>query len=141
MEGQAISICRKTGMHMPGARLSAAETKATLSDPGKIERMMSSDLTEEIIRELKLEEKLLLKDDPKNMKKARSLITKYADIFTPKSEGQVGKTDLLELELNMKEGTPIRQRVRPLNLTMQESLDEQIKDWLKQGINQPSVSE
>ena len=31
--------------------------------------------------------------------------------------------------------------VRPLNPTMQESLDEQLKDWLKQGIIQPSVSE
>ena len=75
------------------------------------------------------------------MRAARNLITKYADVFTPKSEGQVGVTDLVELDIKMKPGTPIRQRVQPLNPTMQESLDEQIRDWLRQGIIQPSESE
>ena len=128
-------------MHMPGARLPATTTAATVSAPGKIDRMMTSDRTEEIIKELKLEDKALLKADPKSMRAARSLITKYADVFTPKSEGQVGVTDLVELDIKMKPGTPIRQRVRPLNPTMQESLDEQIRDWLRQGIIQPSESE
>ena len=141
LKGQSMSLCRRARMHMPGARLPATATAATVSAPGRIDRMLTSDMTEEVIKELKLEEKPLLKADPKSMRAARNLITKYADVFTPKSEGQVGVTDLVELDIKMKPGTPIRQRVRPLNPTMQESLDEQIQDWLRQGIIQPLESE
>jgi hypothetical protein len=63
------------------------------------------------------------------------LIHKYADVFTPKSEGKVGVTDLLELELKLAPGPVIRQKPRPLNPTMKESLDQQIADWLQQGVN------
>jgi hypothetical protein len=120
LAGQSISLCCRAGMNMPGAKLPVSATAATVSAPGKIEKMMTSDRTEEIIKELQLEHKPLLKA-------ARNLITKYADVFTPKSEGQVGLTNLVELDIKMKPGTPFRQRVRPLNPTMQESLDEQTK--------------
>ena len=57
LEGQAISLCRRAGMHMPRARLPATTTAATVSAPGKIDSMMTSDRTEEIIKELQLQDK------------------------------------------------------------------------------------
>ena len=140
LANQTMSLCRRVGMHMPGAKLPLTNTEATLSTP-QIAQIQTSDRAEEVIRELQLDEKKILKDDPKDMRAARALITKYADIFTTKKEGQVGVTDLVELDIKMTPGTPIRQRVRPLNPTMKESLDEQIQDWLRQGVIQASESE
>ena len=46
------------------------------------------------------------------------MVHKYADVFTPKSEGNVGQTDLLELELKMAPGSVVRKKPRPLNPDM-----------------------
>ena len=53
----------------------------------------------------------------------------------------MGETDLLELELKMAPGPAIRQKPRPLNPTMKASLDEQIGEWLRNGVITESVSE
>ena len=82
----------------------------------------------EILEELKIDENKYLKEHPKIKAKTISLITKYADVFTPKSEGKVGETDLVTMELKMKPGPAIRQKVRPLNTAMKSSLDAQIAD-------------
>ena len=60
----------------------------------------------EILEELKIDENKYLKEHPKIKAKTISLITKYADVFTPKSEGKVGETDLVTMELKMKPGPP-----------------------------------
>ena len=69
------------------------------------------------------------------------MIHKYADVFTPKSEGKVGVTDLLELELKLAPGSVVTQKLRPLNPKMKESLDHQIGEWLQNGVITESVSE
>jgi hypothetical protein len=65
------------------------------------------------------------------------MIHKYADVFTPKSEGKVGVTDLLELELKLAPGPVVRQKPRPLNPKMKESLDIRLQN----GSRTESVSE
>jgi hypothetical protein len=69
------------------------------------------------------------------------MIHKYADVFTLKSEGKVGVTDLLELELKLAPGPVVRQKHQPLNPKMKKSLDTQIGDWLQNGVITESVSE
>ena len=60
--------------------------------------------------------------NPEVKNKAIALVFKYADVFTPSTEFQVGVTDLLDMKLKMKPGPVIRQKVRPINPAM--------KDWL-----------
>ena len=67
----------------------------------------------EIIGELKIHQNEYLAQHPGVKNKVLSLIHKYADVFTPKSEGRVGETDLLELELKM---APDQQSDRNLGL-------------------------
>ena len=69
------------------------------------------------------------------------MIHKYADVFTPKSEGKVGVTDLFELELKLAPWSVVRQKLRPLNPKMKESLDHQIGELLQNGVITESVSE
>ena len=95
----------------------------------------------EILKELKIEENKFLTEHLKIKAKTTALITKYADVFTPKSEGKVGVTDLVTMELKMKPGPAIRQKVRPLNPAMKSSLDEQIADWIENSVITNSVSE
>ena len=54
---------------------------------------------------------------------------------------KVGETDLVTMELKMKPGPAIRQKVRPLNPAMKSSLDAQIADWIENGVITNSVSE
>lgn len=95
----------------------------------------------EILNELKIESNEYLNQNPDIKHKATALILKYADVFTPSSENKVGVTELLDLKLRMKPGPVIRQKVRPMNPKMKESADQQIQDWLKDGVISPSVSE
>ena len=69
------------------------------------------------------------------------LLCIYADGFTPKSEGKMGQTDLLELELKMALGSVVRQKPRLLNLDFKASLDSQIGEWLQIGLISKSISE
>ena len=59
---------------------------------------------------------------------------KYADVFTPSTENQVGDTDLLDMKLKMKPGPVIIKKVNPMNPYMKSSADKQIQSWLKDGI-------
>ena len=95
----------------------------------------------EIISELCIHENEYLNDLPGVKGQLTCMIHKYADVFTPKSEGKVGVTDLQELELKPAAGPVVRQKPRPLNPKMKESLDHQIAEWLQNGVITESVSE
>ena len=116
-----------------------------IAPTGHIRQMQDAALSPtrqaEIIGELKIHQNEYLAQHPGLKGKTLGLVHKYADVFTPKSEGRVGETDLLELELKMAPGPAIRQKPRPLNPTMKASLDEQIGEWLRNGVITESVSE
>lgn len=95
----------------------------------------------EIIEELGIHKNEYLSEHPRVKNQLLSLVHIYADVFTPTSEGKVGETDLLELELKMAQGPAIKQKPRPLNPAMKKSLDKQIGEWLQNGIITESVSE
>ena len=93
-----------------------------------------------LYRELRIESNALLAKSGKIKKKLKVLIAKYRDVFADPNH-TVGLTDILEAKIRVHEGTvPICQKQRPLNPTMEENLDQQVKGWLKEGIVQPSMS-
>ena len=94
----------------------------------------------EIVTEVCINKNGYLKDHPQVKGQIICMIHKYADMFTPKPEGKVGVTDLLELELKLTPGPVVRQKPRHLNSKMKESLDTQIGDWLQNGVITESVS-
>ena len=52
-----------------------------------------------------------------------------------------GKTDLLELKIELEAGTiPKRSKVRPLNPDQRANLKEQLDEWLEQGVIEPATS-
>ena len=95
----------------------------------------------EIVTELCINKNEYLKDHPWVKGQIICMIHKYADVFTLKSEGKVGVTDLLEFKLKLAPGAVVRQKPRPLNPKMKVSLDTQIGEWLQNGIITESVSE
>ena len=70
-----------------------------------------------IIIELNLHKKVYLLKHPKVKSQLMSMVHRYAesDVFTPKSGGNVGETELLKLELKMAPGSLIKKTPRPLN--------------------------
>ena len=58
-------------------------------------------------------------------------------IMTP---SQYGETKVLEMKIYLVPGAiPYKLRVRPLNPDQKENLNEQIDEWLEQGVIEPSV--
>ena len=58
------------------------------------------------------------------LKKVVKLISEYMDVFSSPEE-VFGKTDLLEFDIDLKEGAkPAKARCRPLNPKQKESLKE-----------------
>jgi len=52
-----------------------------------------------------------------------------------------GKTDLLELRIELEAGTvPKRSKVRPLNPDQRANLKEQLDEWIEQGVIEPANS-
>jgi hypothetical protein len=58
--------------------------------------------------------------DPVDLKKAQSLLLAYWDILSKK--GEYGQTSLIEHEIRTTPGHPIKNRIRPLYLTLEYDL-------------------
>ena len=139
LEGLYASTCGEQKVTYP---LPPGQPKPT----GSINQLnpnqkLSTTRQTEILTELCINENQYLKDHPRVKGQLTCMIHKYAYVFTPKSEGKVGVTDLMELELKLAPGPVVRQKPRPLNPTMKVSLDHQIADWLQNGVITKSVSE
>ena len=94
---------------------------------------------ERLYTELKIEKNSLLKDHPSIKKKLKSLIYKYRNVFS--QDESVGHTNLVQCEVRLKEGTkPVRQKDRPMNPKLEESLKIQVDKWIQQKIVEPSQS-
>ena len=102
---------------------------------------ISDDHREQVVEDLGLRKNPLLKENPEIQEKAIELVKEYADIFGEKGKKEVGETDLVEMEITLKEGAkPVRQKVRPLNPHQKESLKKQMETWKKEGIIEESIS-
>ena len=104
-----------------------------------------SNITDEhrmqVIEDLGLMTNPVLKANPEIQKKAIKLVMEYADIFGEKGKKEMGLTDLVEFEIDIKPGTkPVKQKVRPLNPHQKESLKKQIETWTREEVIEPVVS-
>ena len=54
---------------------------------------------------------------------------------------EYGETKVLEMKIDLVPGAiQYKYRVRPLNLDQKENLQDQIDEWLEQGVIEPSIS-
>ena len=134
-----VYTCTDKGIRLDADEMTPPVTATINQLTGKTVNLTRKE--QEILDELKIQENPYLNKNPDIKSKAIALVLKYADVFTPSSESQVGVTDLLDMKLKMKPGPVIRQKVRPMNPDMKASADKQVSSWLKDGIISPSVSE
>ena len=69
---------------------------------------------------------------------AALVLHQYWDVLG--RQGGFGKTDLLEHEIHLTPGPPIKCRHRPINPALEPSLKEQLKQWLANDVIEPSKS-
>ena len=94
-----------------------------------------------ILKKLKIEENEILKENPMIKEKIIQLVKDYADVFSDPEGVQIGTTDLLEFNVELKEGAqPIRQKLRPLNPKQRDSLRKQLDLWIKEEVVEESNS-
>ena len=87
-----------------------------------------------LIAELKIEENVILRKNPAIKQKLMDILEKYQDVFSS-PEKAIGLTNLIEFQIKVVPGAkPVRERVRPLNPMLRESLQEQISTWKKEDV-------
>lgn len=91
-----------------------------------------------IEQEFKLREAPWLENDAKAYQQALDLLLEYTDILSFNEE--YGKTDLIQHEIHTHDVAPIRMKGKPLNPVMQEKLKEQMDNWRRQDVIEPSNS-
>jgi len=75
------------------------------------------------------------------LKEVKRLIWKPRNVFLSLNSKLVGKTSLVDMEIEVPVGThPISSASRPLHPDKQANLDLQVGEWLKQKVIQPSKS-
>ena len=93
-----------------------------------------------VVRELKLDESPLLRDNPKMKQQVEAVIRQYHEVFGEPGRS-IGKTNLLEFDIQLApDAVPCKSRLRPLNPAQRASLEEQIKIWRDEDIIEESTS-
>jgi hypothetical protein len=90
-----------------------------------------------------IEEEFNLQNNPNHsdrvdLKKAQSLLLAYWDVLS--KEGKYGQTSLIEHKIKTTPGHPIKNRIRPLNPTLEADLCKQIDKWQSEGVIEKSMS-
>ena len=80
----------------------------------------------------------VLQQYPKAKKDVHKLLMQYLDVFSKNEE--YGYTNLVEHAIHTDGCAPIRSKLRPLNPVHEISLKEQLQQWLKEGVIEPSSS-
>ena len=112
------------------------ETAATEPVPA----IQSAPTLEELLTKLKINENVVLQEQPEVKKKLINLLDKYRDVFAS-STRVTGTTTLIEFDIVLKQGAkPVKQKVRPLNPEQRDSLRKQLDLWLKEGVIRESNS-
>jgi hypothetical protein len=76
--------------------------------------------------------------DPVDLKKAQLLLLAYWDVLS--KEGEYGQTSLIEHEIKTTPGHTIKNRICPLNPTLEADLRKQIDTWQSEGVIEKSMS-
>ena len=69
----------------------------------------------------------------------KRLVAKYSDVFSWR--GELGFTKLVEFEINTGDAPPIRQRAYRTSEAQNQILQENLDNWLEQGIIEPSTGD
>ena len=94
----------------------------------------SDSRAEELIKELRLDEKELLNADPALKEQVKELVGEYSDVFSS-PEVAFGKTSLIEFEIHLEQGSkPVKARVRPTNPKQRADLKEQLDRWKAEDV-------
>ena len=89
---------------------------------------------QELLKELKINENIMLTKNPKVKTSVIKLIDKYLNVFAH-GQTQYGNTDKIEFSVKLKEGSkPVKSAVRPLNPDQRASLKQQLNDWEREGV-------
>jgi hypothetical protein len=117
---------------------SMSESSKSNHEKPMTKEQMENPSFKEVWEDLEMEDNELLNEHPDVKKQVKELIWEYRDIFSREAPGH---TDLVTMKLKLKAGTePIRQRYRELNPKMLKDLEAQMKDWMDQGVIEPSTS-
>ena len=94
-----------------------------------------------LLKKLKIEENGILGQNPLIKERLIELVDRYADVFCDPEGTQIGTTDLMEFDIQLKEGSkPVRQKLRPLNPHQRDSLRKQLDLWMKEKVIEESNS-
>ena len=85
-----------------------------------------------IIEEFELDSAPALKS-PADLKRAVKFIKQFGGLFSESNE-DFGETDLIQHDIITDGSAPLKQKIKPVNPTLQENLDKQIDVWLKADI-------
>ena len=94
---------------------------------------------ERTIQEFRLNESPVLNQNPELKEQAAKLLIEFDDIMG--RGDRIGRTTLVEHDIDTGDLPPIRLKARPLNPVQEEDLKRQLKKWLEQGIIKEGTSE
>ena len=116
----------------------SSEEKFPMELGDKAKTMSESEKRKWLIGAFQLDKSPFLQDK-KELKKAVDCLLSFWDVFS--HNGEHGRTHLVQHRIQLKEGTqPIKDKQRQFAPPMEEKLEQQVKDWAKKGIIEPSQS-
>ena len=146
-ESNRIAVLNPTKSHMivkAGAELGyytcLKEVERKQEDQHGQIRKITTEISDQLLKDLKIQENELLKKEPELQRQVVEIIKKYSDVFSS-PESQIGRTDLIEFDIELvKNAKPVRMKVRPLNPLQKQSLKEQLDLWKREGTIEESNS-
>jgi hypothetical protein len=140
LEGNVATVynpTRTTRLIRGQSRIGTVGGGATNESPGD-----SPGPEEKVSLEQELRDVLKHKDsaltNAKELDDAHKLLLDYIDVFS--HDGEFGHTNLVKHRIHTGEITPVKCRNRPINPAMVEDLRNQVNEWLRHGVIEPSMS-
>ena len=124
------------------AKTEAEAKRRTKTTPGLEKKKGAKSFTEGekrqwLISQFELDKSPFLQT-PGDLNKAVALLMEFWDLFS--HDGSFGKTHLITHRIITEDVPPIKCRYRPINPALEDSLKEQIQDWLDHDVIEPSES-
>ena len=122
------TVCAITA---PCAEAASAET------PQETDPRTRKEKVQWLTEQFKLNESPFLKS-ASNMQRAVQLLLDHWEAFS--IHGEYGTTDLVEHEIHTAPGPPVKQKYRPPNPALEDTLHQQLADWKEKGVIEPAQS-
>ena len=88
-----------------------------------------------------MEDNPILKQDPHERERVKQLLSRYQRVFTD-DQCKVGRTSYEEFRIRLEAGAkPVRSKLRPMGKGHREELEQQLSEWSRDGVIQPSTSD